>query len=111
VPARLAGLLIVLASFFVPTARPTRALAIMLRDASKHRSVNAGWPEGAMAGALDLLLAGPRQYDDEVVRDPWIGDGRARATHVDIRRALYVFAVACLINGLTVAAATVARFS
>ena len=85
--------------------------AVMLRDARKHRSVNAGWPEGAMAGALDLLLAGPREYQGEVVRDAWIGDGKARATHVDIRRALYVFWVACLIDGLVVAALTVVRFS
>jgi adenosylcobinamide-phosphate synthase len=85
------------------------ALKVMLRDAGKHRSPNAGWPEGAMAGALGLALAGPRRYPETVVDGSWIGDGRARATETDINRALYLYAVACLINGLMVAAVTVIR--
>ncbi|MCW9039994.1 MAG: cobalamin biosynthesis protein, partial [Rhodospirillales bacterium] len=109
IPARLSGLFIVLGSVFVPTANPLRALKVMVRDAGKHRSPNAGWPEGAMAGALDLALAGPRKYRESQVNDPWIGDGRARATPKDIRRALYLFATACLVNGLAVAGLTIFR--
>jgi adenosylcobinamide-phosphate synthase len=111
IPARLAGLFIVLAGVFVPTANPSKALRVMWRDAEKHRSMNAGWPEGAMAGALGLSLGGPRIYAEGTVADSWIGDGRARATHRDIRRALYVFTVACLINGIIVAALAVIRLS
>jgi adenosylcobinamide-phosphate synthase len=103
IPARLAGLLIVVASAFVSRGRPDRALGIMWRDARKHRSPNAGWPEAAMAGALDLALAGPRRYGELVVDDPWLGDGRARATPADLRRALMVFVVACLIQLLILA--------
>jgi adenosylcobinamide-phosphate synthase len=109
IPARLAGLFIVLAAAFAPTASPVQALRVMLRDAGKHRSLNAGWPEGAMAGALGLALAGPRRYAHETVNDPWIGGGRARATARDIHRALYVYAVACLLNGVFVAALAVIR--
>src|SRR3954470_18257573 len=36
---------------------------ITWRDAGKHASPNAGWPEAAMAGALRLRLAGPIAYD------------------------------------------------
>ena len=61
-PARISGVLIAAAAVFAEKGRPGRALAIMLRDGAKHRSPNAGWPEGAMAGALDLALAGPRHY-------------------------------------------------
>lgn len=104
IPARLAGLLIALAATFVSRGRPVAALRTMLRDARKHRSPNAGWPEAAMAGALDLALAGPRRYGDLVVDDPWLGDGRARATPADMRRALMVFVVACLIQLLILAA-------
>ena len=111
IPARLSGLFIVLAALFAPTAKPGRALVTMLRDAGKHRSPNAGWPEGAMAGALDLALAGPRRYREHTVNDPWIGDGTARATAQDIGRALYLFCVACLINAAWVAALAVVRFS
>ncbi len=109
IPARLAGLFLVLAAIFVPTANPMRAARVMLRDAGKHRSPNAGWPEGAVAGALDLALAGPRRYPGRVVRDPWIGDGTAKATHRDIRRALYLYTVACLINAAWVAAIMLIR--
>lgn len=102
-PARISGLVIACAALFVPTANAAAAFRVMFRDAGKHRSLNAGWPEGAMAGALDLALGGPRIYDGEPVADPWIGGGRARANHRDIRRALYMFTVACLINAGVVA--------
>lgn len=111
VPARLAGLVFCAAAAFAPTASPGAALKAMARDARKHRSPNAGWTEAAVAGALGLTLAGPRQYAEHTVADPWLGDGRARATSGDIRRALYLYMVAGLINAGLVAAATVARLS
>jgi len=109
IPARLSGLFIALAAVFVPTANPAKAFKVMIRDAGKHRSPNAGWPEGAMAGALNLAIAGPRRYPGRVVKDPWVGDGTAKATHRDIRRALYLYAVACLINAGWVAALLLLR--
>lgn len=111
IPARFAGLFICLGALFAPTARPAAAFKVMLRDAGKHRSPNAGWPEGAMAGALGLALAGPRRYAKEVVSDPWIGDGTAKATAKDISRALYLYVVACLINAGWVGAVAMVRFS
>ena len=111
IPARLAGLFLVFAALFVPTANPPGALRVMLRDARFHRSVNAGWPEGAMAGALGLALAGPRHYSGGTVSDPWIGDGSAKATPKDINRGLYLYVVACLINAMWVAAIAMVRFS
>ena len=107
IPARLAGLFLVVAALFVPSARPAGALRIMLRDAGKHRSPNAGWTEGAMAGALGLALAGPRSYGRQSEPDPWIGDGRATATVRDIHRGLYVYAVGCLVNAAWVGALVV----
>ncbi|HXC12313.1 MAG TPA: adenosylcobinamide-phosphate synthase CbiB [Stellaceae bacterium] len=98
VPARISGLLIAAAALFARGGRPARALAIMLRDGSKHRSPNAGWPEGAMAGALGLALAGPRRYADGVVADPWVGEGTARAAPADIARALVLYKHACLVE-------------
>ena len=98
VPARLSGLLIAAAALFSRGGRPARAVAVMLRDGNKHRSLNAGWPEGAMAGALDLALAGPRRYAEGVVADPWVGDGSARAGPADISRALGLYKNACLIE-------------
>lgn len=103
-PARLAAILMALAALFVPRCRADRALRIMLRDAGKHRSVNAGWPEAAMAGAIGVALAGPRRYGEMAVNDPWLGeDLPARAQAADIRRGLAVFVVACLIHAALIA--------
>ena len=108
VPARISGLLITGAALFAEKGRPGRALAIMLRDARKHRSPNAGWPEAAMAGALGLALAGPRHYPEGAVVDPWVGDGTARAATSDIARALSLYKLACLIEGSLVLGAWLA---
>lgn len=99
IPARLSGLLLCLSAALLPGARPGAALRIMLRDAGKHRSPNAGWPESAMAGALGLRLVGPRLYPGYRVDDPFIGDGTPDATAHDIRRALRLMALSCLLNG------------
>ncbi len=103
VPARIAALLLVIAALFVPRAQPRKAWRTMVKDHGKHDSPNAGWPEAAMAGALDLALAGPRRYENEIVDKGWIGEGRARATPGDIHASLFMLAVACLLNaGLVV---------
>jgi len=97
-PAPLSGLLLAAGAAFAQNCLPGQALRIMLRDGRKLRSPNAGWPESAMAGALGLALAGPRRYAGEIVADPWLGDGRARAASVDIARALRLYVIACLIQ-------------
>ena len=95
IPAsRLAGFLIALAA---PIAGGSigAALRVMARDAGKHRSPNAGWPEAAMAAALGLALAGPRRYGGIIVGDPFLNEsGRLAARPDDIRNALRVYGVA-----------------
>lgn len=86
--SRLTGLLFALAAATLPGAWPSGAFQAMRRDASHHRSPNAGWPESAMAGALGLKLAGPRQYGGHIVEDAYMGDGRRDATIDDIEAAL-----------------------
>ncbi len=99
VPARVAGLLLVAASRFLPATSPRKAFAAMIRDAGKHRSPNAGWQEAALAGALGVALAGPRRYGGKTVGDHWMNeDGRRDATVEDIRRGLKLFAVACVLQ-------------
>ncbi len=92
VPARLAGLLYVLAGLLIPKASAVRAFKVMLRDAGQHRSPNAGWQEAAVAGALGFALAGPRKYPGYVVDDPWMGDGgRSDLAAPDIKLALKLY--------------------
>ncbi len=101
-PARLSGVLLAAAALMAPRARAAPAWRTMLRDAGKHRSPNAGWPEAATAGSLDLALAGPRRYHGVLVDDPWLGSGRARATIADIASALRLYMIACLLQATLV---------
>lgn len=87
-PARLTGLLFAVAALVVPGASARDALRTMARDARRHRSPNAGWPESAMAGALGLKLNGPKNYAGVLVNDAYMGDGRREVTAQDIRDAL-----------------------
>ena len=96
-PARLAGIIFVLSALVLPTTSGRAALIAMRRDAPKHRSPNAGWPEAAMAGALGLALAGPRVYGERHVDDAWMGGGRRDPGAQDIRRALRLYAVSGII--------------
>jgi adenosylcobinamide-phosphate synthase len=96
--SRLAALWIALAALFHRDADAGAALVTVRRDASGHRSPNAGWPEAAMAGALGLKLAGPRSYHGTLTQDAWIGAGRSEATIADIRRALSLYQTACALQ-------------
>jgi adenosylcobinamide-phosphate synthase len=58
--SRLAALLLIGAAVLRKDASARGAWRTVRRDAAGHRSPNAGYPEAAMAGALDLSLAGPR---------------------------------------------------
>jgi adenosylcobinamide-phosphate synthase len=86
IPARLAGLLIVTAG--------GGGLRVMWRDAPRHASPNAGWPEAAMAGALQVELGGAATYAGVMHERPLFGAGR-RPDAGDLRRALQIYLEAC----------------
>ena len=106
--SRLTALWLTLAAATTRRASAREAARAVLRDASKHRSPNAGWPEAAMAGALGLKLAGPRVYDGHRVEDVYMGSGRAEAGASDIRRALALFRRASVIEVVALAALALA---
>jgi adenosylcobinamide-phosphate synthase len=91
--SRLAALLLTAAAWRRGTSAPA-AWQTVRRDAARHRSPNAGYPEAAMAGALGLSLAGPRSYGSVPIQDAVMGDGRREATAADIRRALLLYRTA-----------------
>lgn len=104
IPARLSGLLVAAVAPVAGGATAT-ALAVMWRDASKHRSPNAGWPESAMAGALGLALAGPRRYGMRIVDDVFLNaEARKDASPDDIGHALTLLIAACLLQAAAYAA-------
>ncbi len=87
IPARITAVLIAL-------ARPSKtiaAIAVMWRDASGHRSPNAGWPESAMAAVLGLSLGGARRYGARMSNDKALNlNGRRDANADDIILGLTV---------------------
>jgi adenosylcobinamide-phosphate synthase len=89
--SRLSALLLVAAAALNADGSAAAAWRAVRRDAARHRSPNAGYPEAAMAGALGLSLAGPRAYDGVLVRDAVMGDGRREANAADIRSALALY--------------------
>jgi adenosylcobinamide-phosphate synthase len=105
--SRLSALLLIAAAATTNRAAAAEAWRAVMRDASHHRSPNAGYPEAAMAGALDLALAGPRIYAGVEIEDAIMGRGRRAATSADIHSALVLFrrADALLIGLFAVAAA------
>jgi len=97
-PARITGLL------FMAAARSRAAFDVMMRDARKHASPNAGFPEAAMAGALGVRLGGPRAYEGEVHDLPWFGDGPTEANAEDMIRARRIYVTAMVIHGAVILA-------
>jgi adenosylcobinamide-phosphate synthase len=89
--SRLSAFLIIAAASVTPRASASGAWRAVRRDAGRHRSPNAGYPEAAMAGALGLALAGPRSYGGVRVDDTLMGDGRRAADAGDIRAALGLY--------------------
>lgn len=85
-PARLAGTLLVVAG--------GSGFAIMRRDAAKHASPNAGWPEAAMAGALCIQIGGPAAYDGVIHERPEFGSG-PQPNAPDLARSLRIYIRAC----------------
>ena len=106
IPARLTALLFAGAAFWVKGADAEQGWTTALRDAKKHASPNAGWPEAALAGALGFSLGGPRAYDGEVHHLPALGTGRRDLGSADISKALELYAMMLnLALGLTLAVA------
>ena len=99
IPARLAGLLMVLAAFLC-RYDAAGAWRCFVRDRNKHLSPNSAQTESACAGALGIQLGGTHDYFGKPVEKPTLGDEKRRAEPEDIRRAnrlMVVTSVLCLI--------------
>ena len=103
VPARLTGLL-----FGLVSARFPKALSCMVRDANRHRSINAGWPEAAMAGALGVRLSGPRSYHGSMTEEPWLNERACDPSAADISQGLRLYIRAMTLLGASLAALALA---
>jgi len=86
IPARLTGIL-----FTLVCAQPRVAISCMISNGPRHRSINAGWPEAAMAGALGVRFSGPRIYHGNVSNEPWLNEAARDPRADDIAQALVLY--------------------
>jgi adenosylcobinamide-phosphate synthase len=92
--SRLTGLLFAGSAAWTDKERGKIALQTMWRDAPKHNSPNAGWPESALAASLGVKFGGPRSYEGSLVNLPWMGEGRETLNRDDIRKGLRLYGTA-----------------
>ncbi|MCR4807421.1 MAG: adenosylcobinamide-phosphate synthase CbiB [Lachnospiraceae bacterium] len=86
IPARISGLIMVWAAGLCGFDAG-HAMRVFLRDRKNHKSPNSAHTEAAMAGALNIRLAGNAWYFGKLYEKPTIGDdGRSPETD-DIRNA------------------------
>ena len=102
IPARVTALCIMVASELW-LRRGRHAYAICRRDAGKHQSPNAGYPEAAMAGGLGIELGGSAIYEGERVARALLGDPECPSTVDDIASARTIFKIAAAIAFLAMA--------
>ena len=86
IPARLAALLMILASGLTGF-HMGGAWHVFRRDRYKHKSPNSAQTEAVMAGALDIALAGDAYYFGKLHKKDTIGDAIRPVELVDIRRS------------------------
>ncbi|MBU0681429.1 MAG: adenosylcobinamide-phosphate synthase CbiB [Proteobacteria bacterium] len=77
VPARLTALLIPFAALCLGL-KARGSLRILRRDCRAHASPNSGFPEAAVAGALDVQLGGSSSYFGKIISKPTIGDANQK---------------------------------
>lgn len=93
IPARITGILMVLASLIVlGYDAAKRAWRVMIRDGQNHTSPNSGVPESAMAGALDLRFGGPSSYCGVMIDKPFINEQAGGDYSSSIRHAIPIVA-------------------
>lgn len=83
IPARLTALLMIIAA----GARPS-LFRFVARYGRCHASPNSGWPEAALAGALNCRFGGPHYYFNQLFPKPYIGHNDRPLTTADMKKAV-----------------------
>jgi adenosylcobinamide-phosphate synthase len=73
VPARLSVFIIAISSGLLSFKSGMLALKTGVFQGPLHKSPNAGYPEAAFSGALEIRLGGPNMYHGDLVEKPFIG--------------------------------------
>jgi adenosylcobinamide-phosphate synthase len=99
-PSRLTALTMAAAAGLGTGTSATSALRIRRRDGGKHKSPNAGQPESAMAGALQVRLGGDNTYAGERIAAPLLGAEFERPMRHHAKQALRLVAAVSLLTAV-----------
>ena len=84
IPARLTALLMVIAS------GKWSLMSFVWKNGRRHASPNSGYPEAALAGALNCRFGGPHYYFGELFDKPYIGENERELTTADMHTAVRI---------------------
>ena len=84
IPARITALLMLLVS------NKLNLIGFVMKFRKNHLSPNAGYPESALAGILDVRFGGPNVYYGKLVDKPFIGHNPRSLTTADMLKALRI---------------------
>ncbi len=96
IPARLSIPVISLAVQIL-TGKGWRAFKTSIKEGSRHTSPNAGYPEAAFAGGLEVCLGGPNYYGGQLVPKPYMGERLEKANIEHIRKACDIMMLSSLL--------------
>ena len=111
IPSRLTAILIILSAAILSLAdgkgirngrHPVRMARQTLANGSKHLSPNSGWPEAALASALDCRFGGPHTYFGEMVEKPYIGATERQTDYGDMRASIAISRLSEVVIVITV---------
>ena len=100
-PTRLSVAVISLATQIL-CGKGARSFGTALKEGANHSSPNAGYPEAAFAGALELKLNGPNYYHGQLVSKPYIGVCFGKTSPGDIKKACDIMMLSALLWLVTV---------
>ena len=89
IPARITGLIFCFIAFLFDNYNKN-AFNILKKDAKKHPSPNAGYPEAAAAGALSIRLGGVNFYQGEKEFRAYLGNGSVPKNNIEIKRMIHL---------------------
>lgn len=96
IPARITGILIIMASFILRYDYKS-SFKIFFRDRKNHKSPNSAHPESAGAGALNIRIGGPTSYFGKIVEKPYIGEEVEELKGVHIIKSIKLLYISTVI--------------
>lgn len=100
IPARISVVILAMSAFLC-RRDATNAVKIAIRDGRNHASLNSGYPEAAVAGAVGIRLGGTNYYAGVPRKSGFLGDGKGALTQKNINEVVWLVFVASAMTVLS----------